>query len=171
MRVIALASAFAALTVLASCQEQDDVVTSADGFTVRSLLPCGTERVGELSLYRELPVIDEGNGYIGFATEEQNATGRNYQRYSLVNCATRSVVRVETEIAAAGTSEASTTLFQRVDALRRGSRLANETLFEASARDAGFSVSTGALPAIGDDRADRVDCGCSRYYRDTMVVN
>ncbi len=161
--------AFASFLVLAACQpDEPKVTTTADGFTVRELRSCGTERVGALSLYRESPVTNEGNGYVGFATEEQNATGVNYQRYSLVNCATRTLVKVESTLPSSGAADVDTTLFQRVDRLRNNSRLANENLFEAAARENGYDVTTGVLPAVGSEAAKRADCGCRRFYWDTV---
>ena len=160
-----------AAVALAACQPEPEVTTVADGFTVRNLPNCGTERVGPLSLYRESPTTNEGNGYVGFATEEQNASGVNYQRYSLVNCATRTLVKVEANLPTAGSADVSTTLFQRVDRLRDRSRLANENLFEAAAREAGYDVTVGVLPAIGTELAERADCGCRRFYFETVSTN
>lgn len=155
--------------ILASCAPTPpDPVTNADGFQVTQLRSCGIERRGEFSLYREAPVINEGNGYIGFVTEEQNATGQNLQRYSLVNCAARTVVRVETMVPVSGSAGVAQTIFDRVDRLRDRSRLANETIFESEARNWGYDVQAGALPALGDDRATRVDCGCRRFYPETI---
>ena len=160
--------ALGALVIAAGCQPEPEAVTSEDGFTIRDLPNCGTERVGEFSLYRESPVTNEGNGYVGFATEEQNATGVNKQRYSLVNCSTRSLVRVEADLPTAGAADVEISLFERVDQLRNRSRLANEDLFATAAREAGYSVTVGVLPPIGDDRATRADCGCRRFYWDTV---
>lgn len=171
LKAIAVSCLMVALVACAGASEPPEPVTNPDGFQVTKLPNCGTERRGEFSLYREAPVINEGNGYVGFVTEEQNATGVNTQRYSLVNCATRTIVRVESKVGVAGSSDVSETLFDRVDSLRRSSRLANEAIFEDAVSDRGYSVITGPLPAIGDDRAERVDCGCRRFYRETVRTN
>lgn len=160
-----------AVGLLAACQTEPEAVTAEDGFTIRNLPNCGTERVGEFSLYRERSATNEGNGYVGFATEEQNATGVNKQRYSLVNCATRSLVKVEADLPTAGSADVSRSLFQRVDRLRRSSRLANEELFANAARADGYDVTVGVLPPLGSELAERADCGCRRYYSETVRSN
>ena len=173
MAIYLKATAFVgALFVLASCQtETAGVSISEDGFKVRNLPNCGTERVGEFSLYRELPARDEGNGYVGFGTEEQNATGENKQRYSLVNCATRTLVIARATLPVSGASDVSTSLFQRVDDLRQRSRLANEDLYASAMREDGYEVSVNRLPPLGSDLAERADCGCRRFYWETVQTN
>lgn len=169
-RKIVASIAFIPLLILVGCGggKTFEPVTNPDGFQVTKLRSCGTERRGEFSLYREAPVIDEGNGYVGFLTEEQNATGVNKSRYTLLNCATRSVVKIESEVSVAGMQNVGETLSDRIDKLRRRSRLANEAILESEMKRTNYKVTTGTAGAVGADGAERADCGCRRYYWETV---
>ncbi|MEO5614313.1 MAG: hypothetical protein ABIR04_05255, partial [Cypionkella sp.] len=53
---------------------------------VRDLKKCGSEATNAFGKHRENPAIDEGNGYVGFETDESDASGTK-EKYTLVNCA------------------------------------------------------------------------------------
>ena len=137
---------------------------------VRKLKACGSEASNEFGKHRENPAIDEGNGYVGFETEETDATGTK-ERYSLVNCATRKLVQIKAEYLLKDSSEGLAPhgdLFAFVDGLRKKKRVANEELFSTAAKKAGYEVTKGQLAKPYTEKAKRADCGCSLYYPETM---
>jgi hypothetical protein len=153
---------------LPGCEEE---APQAPGPVGQNLPNCARVETNAFASYRELPITDEGNGFIGVGTQEENSEGRTYQRYSMVNCVTKEVVRVEAEwqlgeITAA--SAAYTDVFGLIGSLRERSRLTNMPYLESEAAERGFSVSSGQLPASGDARVARSDCGCRTFYPDTM---
>ncbi len=136
--------------------------------TMKKLKACGSEATNSFGFHKEYPAINEGNGYVGFQTEDSNADG-TFERYGLVNCATRTIVRIEAEylLKDSATSDvAGGDLFKRIKDLRSGSRLANETLLTEWAKARGFKVAAGNLPERGSEKAARTDCGCATFYPD-----
>ena len=137
--------------------------------TVKRLKNCGSEASNSFGSHKEYPALDEGNGYVGFKTADQDAGGTKL-RYSLVNCATRQIVRLDAEYKLQDSSKGvpGGDLFDFVDSLRKGKRLVNERLLTKNANDNGYKVTTGKLAAYGDERALRADCGCMTHYPDVM---
>jgi hypothetical protein len=162
MKVFVLPLLMAMLVVGPALAEQKQVV--------RDLGKCGSEATNAFGKHREEPAVDEGNGFVGFETEETDATGTK-ERYTLVNCATRSLVQVNAEYLLKDSSKGLPghgDLFAFLDGLRKKKRIANEALFNTNAANAGYAVIKGKLAAIGAEKARRADCGCRLYYPETM---
>jgi hypothetical protein len=141
---------------------------AAEKQTIKKLKACGSEATNSFGYHKEYPATNEGNGYVGFQTEEADATGTK-ERYSLVNCATRQIVRIEVEYLLKESAKAGSfngDLFTQIAALRKKSRLANESLLSEWANSQGFKPSVGNLPAQGSQSTARSDCGCQVYYPD-----
>jgi hypothetical protein len=139
---------------------------AAQDQTIKQLKACGSEAKNAYGFHKEHPAVDEGSGYVGFQTEEANAEG-TFERYSLVNCATRKVVRIEAQYLLKESRKAGSfdgDLFSKIKALRKASGLANETLISEWAKGEGFKVTAGDLPKRDDERSARTNCGCSLYY-------
>ncbi|MDB5657824.1 MAG: hypothetical protein JWS10_439 [Cypionkella sp.] len=137
---------------------------------VRDLKKCGSEAANAFGKHRENPAIDEGNGYVGFETDESDAGG-THEKYTLVNCATRKLVQVNAEYLLKDSSKGLPghgDLFAHVDALRSKKKLANEDLFVKNAQRGGYEVVKGQLAKAYTPKASRGDCGCSLYYPETM---
>ena len=141
----------------------------AEEQVIRQLKACGSEATNAFGYHKEYPALNEGNGYVGFQTEDANAEGTT-ERYSLVNCATRRVVRIEVAYLLKESSKAGGfdgDLFTLIKGLRKKSRLANETLLSEWAEgQQGFKLSVGNLPARGAQSTARSDCGCRLFYPD-----
>lgn len=137
--------------------------------TVKRLKNCGSEAKNSFASHKEYPVLDEGNGYVGFKTADQDASGTKL-RYSLVNCATRQIVRLDAEYKLQDSSKGvpGGDLFDFVDGLRKQKRLVNERLLTKTAQSYGYEVTAGKLADYGDKRAVRADCGCMTHYPDVM---
>ncbi|HRM74863.1 MAG TPA: hypothetical protein PLI13_09230 [Paracoccus sp. (in: a-proteobacteria)] len=137
--------------------------------TVKRLKNCGSEASNSFGSHKEYPVLDEGNGYVGFKTADQDAGGTKL-RYSLVNCATRQIVRLDAEYKLKDSSKGvpGGDLFDFIDSLRKQKRLVNEQLLTKTAQSYGYKVTTGKLAGYGDERAVRADCGCMTHYADMM---
>lgn len=137
---------------------------------VRDLKKCGSEASNAFGKHRENPAIDEGNGYVGFETDESDASGTK-EKYTLVNCATRKLVQVKAEYLLKDSSKGLPghgDLFAFVDGLRTKKKLANEDLFIKNAQRGGYEVIKGQLAKAYTPKATRGDCGCSLYYPETM---
>ena len=142
--------------------------TPTDGRTTTSLPNCGKIESNPFASYKESPTTDEGAGFVGIATEENNATGRTYQRYSLVNCATRDLVKVEGEWQLGEVTPngpEGINVAQLVDSLRNNGRLTVIGRLGADAKDRGFLVTSGRLPQTGTERSD---CACGQFYPETL---
>jgi hypothetical protein len=138
----------------------------ADTQKVKRLKACGSEARNEFGSHTELPAVDEGNGFVGFATVDEDASGTR-QRYTLVNCATRAVVQAKAEYKLAdvkATLASGGDLLGYIASLRKAKQLANEALLERSLKSRGFKPVKGQLPARGSKEAVRSDCGCATYY-------
>ena len=137
---------------------------------VRDLKKCGSEASNAFGKHRENPAIDEGNGYVGFETDESDASGTK-EKYTLVNCATRKLVQIKAEYLLKDSSKGLPghgDLFAFVDGLRSKKKLANEDLFIKNAQRGGYEVIKGQLAKAYTPKASRGDCGCSLYYPETM---
>lgn len=137
---------------------------------VRDLKKCGSEATNAFGKHRENPAIDEGNGYVGFETDESDASGTK-EKYTLVNCATRKLVQINAEYLLKDSSKGLPghgDLFAFVDALRAKKKLANEDLFIKNAQRGGYEVVKGQLAKAYTPKASRGDCGCTLYYPETM---
>ncbi len=162
MKVFVFPLLVAMLAASPSMAEQKQVV--------RDLGKCGSEASNAFGKHREEPAVDEGNGFVGFETEEIDATGTK-ERYTLVNCATRSLVQVNAEYLLTDSSKGLPghgDLFALLDSQRKKKRIANEALFNTNAANAGYAVVKGKLDKIGTEKARRGDCGCRLYYPETM---
>ena len=139
----------------------------AQGQTVKKLKNCGSEASNSFGSHKEYPAKNEGNGYVSFQTSDQDATGTKL-RYSLVNCATRTLVRVEAEYLLANSSAGveGGDLFVFTDGLRKSGKLVNEPLLARLAKQRAYKVTQGKLPERFDERAKRSDCGCASFYPD-----
>ena len=137
---------------------------------VRDLKKCGSEASNAFGKHRENPAIDEGNGYVGFETDESDATGTK-EKYTLVNCATRKLVQLKAEYLLKDSSKGLPghgDLFAFVDGLRAKKKLANEDLFIKNAQRGGYEAVKGQLAKAYTPKASRGDCGCALYYPETM---
>lgn len=155
-RLISLSLVLASLATVAGADEQ----------TLRKLKACGSEARNSFGYHTEFPAVSEGNGYVSFETEEANAEG-TFQRYSLVNCATRSIIRIEADYKlkdSASVRGFDGDLLKKIKALRKASRLANEAILPGWAKGEGFKVTVGKAPKRGDAKAERLDCGCATYF-------
>lgn len=143
----------------------------ADTQKVKRLKACGVQATNQFGTHVEHPATDEGGGFVGFLTVDEDATGTK-QRFSLVNCATRGIVQVKAEYKladAAKTLQAGRDLASVVAGLRKQGRLANEAGFAKLAKRAGFSVATSTLPKSQAGKTARSDCGCLLYYPDLFT--
>jgi hypothetical protein len=154
-----LMTMIAALMIAATAAQADTQV-------IRKLKACGVEAKNSFGSYTELPIVDEGGGHVGIASEEDNAEG-TLQRYSLVNCATRTVVQVKQTYAlkdAAKNVNMTGDLFKWVAGLRKQGTLANEAAFSKAIKASGRMVAAGKLDKPFSEKARRSDCGCRLYY-------
>lgn len=152
-------------TLLAACVP---VETPPDGRTTTSLPNCGKVESNPFASYKESPTSDEGAGFVGIATEENNATGRTYQRYSLVNCVTKDLVKVEGEWQLGQETPNGPTgmdVARLVEDLRQQERLTVSGRLAAASTDAGFKTTIARLPKEGSPRSN---CACATFYPDTM---
>ncbi len=143
----------------------------ADNQVIKQLKACGSEATNSFGRHKEYPITNEGSGFTGVQTEEEDAKGTT-ERYSLVNCATRKLVQINTSYLLTDSSKGlppQGDLFAFVDMLRKQSRLANEALFKTNAKTYGYPITEGALPKMYTDKAARADCGCQLYYPETMT--
>ena len=134
--------------------------------TIKQLPHCGSEAKNSFGVHKEYPAIDLGNGFVGFKTEDANAEGLK-ERFSLINCATRAIVQLNAEYLLKDSSKgipASGDMFAFVDKLKKQGKLANGDLFAGLASQAGYEVTNGKLPKVGDDKAARAECGCDDFY-------
>ncbi len=162
MRIFVLPFLVAMLAVGPAMADQKQVV--------RNLKNCGSEATNAFGKHRENPAIDEGNGYVGFETDESDASGTK-EKYTLVNCATRKLVQLKAEYLLKDSSKGLPghgDLFAFVDGLRSKKKLANEDLFIKNAQRGGYEVIKGQLAKAYTPKASRGDCGCSLYYPETM---
>lgn len=145
----------------------------ADTQVVKRLKACGVEAKNAFGSHVELPAVNEGGGYVGFLTVDEDSTGTR-QRFSLVNCATRGItqVKVDYKLADAKTTlEAGGDLATYVASLRKQGQLANEAAFAKLARQAGYPVGAATLGPRGSADTTRSDCGCQLYYPDLFYSN
>ena len=137
---------------------------------IKQLKACGSQAKNSFGTHVEHPATNEGAGYVGFATEDTDATGTK-ERFTLVNCATRKVVQLKAEYLLTDSSKGlppQGDLFAFVEALSKQKKLANEALFTATAKAQGYTPITGSLPPKWSDKGKRSDCGCQLYYPETM---
>jgi hypothetical protein len=156
------------LSTLVACLGAGSVV--ADEQVVTQLKNCGSEAKNAFGTHKEYPTINEGNGYVGFQTEDVDAGGTK-ERYTLANCATRKVVQLKAEYLLADSSKGlppQGDLFAFVDSLRKASKLANEALLVTNGKRQGYEVIEGQLSEKGSEAARRGDCGCGIFYPETM---
>ena len=142
----------------------------AEKQVVRTLKACGSEATNSFGKHRENPAVDEGNGYVGFETEETDASGTK-ERYTLVNCATRKLVQVKAEYLLTDSSKGLPDhgdLFAFLESVRKARKIANEDLFAKVAKRGGYDVLRGKLAEPYTEKARRADCGCQLYYPETM---
>jgi hypothetical protein len=138
--------------------------------TSTRLPACGSEAKNAFGAHKEYPAIDEGNGYVGFKTEDIDANGLK-ERYSLVNCATRTLTQIKAEYPLTNSSTpAGGDLLAMVDKLHKDRKIANEALFAGIAKGAGYDVVQGKLPKPYDPKAARSECGCLLYYPETRSL-
>jgi hypothetical protein len=138
----------------------------ADTQVIRKLKACGVEAKNSFGAYKEYPALNEGSGHVGFQTEEDGPEGTE-QRYSLVNCATRTLIQVKAsyKLKEAGTNQnMAGDMFKWVDGLRKQGVLANEAAFTKQVKRSGYTLVTGAVPKPYSEKARRSDCGCKLYY-------
>ena len=79
----------------------------------------------------------------------------------MINCATRAIVQLNAEYLLKDSSKgipASGDMFAFVDKLKKQGKLANGDLFAGLASQAGYEVTNGKLPKVGDDKAARATC-------------
>ena len=135
--------------------------------TMTQLPHCGSEAKNGFGAHKEYSAIDETAGYVGFKTEDIDAKGLK-ERYTLVNCATRTLVQVNAEYALTNPNSAvSGDMLGFVDKLHRDRKIANEALSAGYAKGAGYAVTKGKLPKPYDVKAARAECGCRLYYPET----
>jgi hypothetical protein len=137
---------------------------------VKQLKACGSQAKNSFGTHIEHPATNEGAGYVGFATEDTDATGTK-ERFTLVNCATRKVVQLKAEYLLTDSSKGlppQGDLFAFVETLSKQNKLANEALFTATAKAQGFAPIPGSLPPKWSEKGKRSDCGCQLYYPETM---
>ena len=142
----------------------------AETQTVKQLKACGSEAKNSFGLHTEHPATNEGAGFVGFSTEDTDATGTK-ERFTLVNCATREVVQVKAEYLLTDSSKGlppQGDLFAFVEALSKQNKLANEALFSAAAKNQGYAPVKGKLPTKWSEKGKRSDCGCQLFYPETM---
>jgi hypothetical protein len=138
--------------------------------TVRDLGKCGSIAKNSFGSHKEYPAINETNGYVGFQTEDVDASGTK-ERYTLVNCATRKLVQLNAEYLLTDSSKGlppQGDMFAFVESLRKAKKLANEALFSTNAKNRGYEITSGQLSEKYSEKAKRGDCGCQLYYPETM---
>jgi hypothetical protein len=140
--------------------------------TITQLPNCGSEAKNSFEMHKEYPAINEGNGYVGFKTEDVDATGLK-ERFTLVNCATRTLVQLKAEYLLADSSAGlprSGDMFSFVDAQHKAKKVANEALFAGIAKQQGYETIVGKLPAPFSKEAARAECGCRTFYPETASM-
>ena len=145
-------------------------VAFAEEQTVTRLKACGSEAKNTFGAHKEYPATNEGAGYVGFQTEDVDASGTK-ERFTLVNCATRKLVQLNVAYLLTDSSKGlppQGDMFAWVESLRKANKLANEALFAQSSKNQGFEVTAGQLPEKYSEKAMRADCGCQLYYPETM---
>ncbi|MGL6208283.1 MAG: hypothetical protein ACRC14_00455, partial [Paracoccaceae bacterium] len=133
----------------------------ADTQVIRKLKACGVEAKNSFGAYKEYPAINEGGGYVGFQTEEDGPEGTE-QRYSLVNCATRTLVQAKAsyKLKEAGKNQNMTDdMFGWIDGLRTQGLVANEAAFSKRIKNSEYTLVMGNAPKPYTDKARRTDCG------------
>jgi len=154
--------------VLAACVAGSAVAQTTQQ-TVTQLPACGSEAKNSFGVHKEYPAINETNGYVGFKTEDADATGLK-ERYTLVNCATRGLVQAKAEYLLTDSSKGlphSGDLFALVDQLHKQKKVANEALFAGVLKQYGYAPINGKLPAPYSKEASRAECGCRMFYPET----
>ena len=157
------------LWIGALCVMASGAIADSTTQTITQLPACGSEAKNSFGVHKEYPVINEGNGFVGIKTEDADAAGLK-ERYTLVNCATRTLVQLNTEYLLKDSAKgipASGDMFAYVDKLHKADKLANEALFAGTASQAGYVVTKGKLAKPYDDKAARAECGCRLFYPET----
>ncbi len=139
---------------------------------IKNLPACGSEAKNSFGVHKEYPAINEGSGFVGFKTEDADATGLK-ERFTLVNCATRTLVQLNTAYLLQDSAKgvrASGDMFGYVDQLHKADKVANEVLFAGEAKQAGYDVTKGKLAAPYTEKAARPECGCLLYFPETQSL-
>ena len=139
--------------------------------TITQLPACGSEAKNGFGAHKEYPAIDESNGYVGFKTEDIDANGLK-ERYTLVNCATRSLVQLNSAYALKNSAQGvpAGDMLGFVDGLHKQKKIANEALFAGIAAQNGYAVTKGKLDKPFTAPAARAECGCQLYYPETVSL-
>lgn len=144
-----LSFAVLACIILSACITEDDRLQKSA--TANS---CGRmETVGRVSVY-ELPSEDLGNGNVGLYTFASRGDGPEMGRYSMVNCTSTQITRIEE-------NEDPAEFRTRIEILRKaGATTSPETLASAARSVSGLRVVEGTA-----GRQDpRVQCACVQHY-------
>lgn len=159
MRKIVVISATLGVLALAGCVEENTTGIA------QPLESCGKVVTSRGASYTEAPILNEGGGKIGIGTQQQSGD-QIHQRYSLVDCASKSITRVEQNwaLSNAPTSTAQT-VEGMVNSLRAAGRLTASGQLARGGRDQGFQVTEGRVDAVNNERAA---CGCQMYYPDLL---
>lgn len=149
------------LAALAGCTPD----TQDTGGVAKPLESCGKMVSSMGASYREAPILKEGAGKIGIATEARDASGNISQRYSLVDCANKSIVRVDQQWTLDKAPEADMTVQGLVNRLRQEGRLTASGQLARGAQSMNLSVTEGKVNATTNQRAY---CGCNLHYPDLL---
>lgn len=95
----------------------------------------------------EHPAIHEGGSYIGLATEEypekSNDPRGHAQRFSLVNCSTFEIIRVDAGFVEPPNTLTAPDLLKRISDLRKSNRLTSPGVLQELGEQNGWGVSEG----------------------------
>ena len=159
MRKAVTIFAFLGAFAVAGCVEEDTAGVA------KPLESCGKVVTSLGSSYTEAPILKEGAGKVGIATQQQTADGKIHQRYSLVDCADKSITRVEQDWTLATAPAQGATVQDLVNRLRSAGRLTASGQLARGGQEQGFQVTQGHVDAVNNERAA---CGCQTHYPDLL---
>ncbi len=146
---------FLALIVMAGC-------TTASADLGKALPDCGYRGPMDapgVELF-EHPVIREGGSFVGITTERydrpraDNAPSYHYQSYSLLNCQSGAISKIEGDAVADRLT--GKTLLERIDELRAEQRLTRTGQLQRMSRERAWTLIEGKV----DPQNGRARCAC-----------
>lgn len=160
MTILRVTTLGAALLALAACEPAPD--TSGTG---QDLANCGKIVTSQMASYTEAPITNEGAGKIGIGTQQQGSDGSVMQRFSLVDCADKSITKVQQNWTLATAPAKGDTVQDLVSRLREAGRLTASGQLAREGQSAGYQVTQGRVDTVANDRTR---CGCTLHYPDLL---
>lgn len=147
--------AMPACILLAACVTEDGRLQQAS-----TTSQCGRVEAIWGSTSYELPPEDLGNSNVGLYTLVSVGEGPEYGRYSMLNCKTAQITRVEQ-------TDGPGDLRKRIDALRKTGALTTPANLAAAAQSVpGLAVIEGK---VRREEGTRASCACFQHYPEDWV--